>query len=619
MLDLPTITGCEITHLRCLVCAAGAVAIGLFGPVHNATAQESPAGKPVSYPVVQPLPSAESLQLNAALARLGRNPRDLDALADAGAAALGMGDVDAALGFFRRADQISSSNPRVKAGLASALVRKGDPFAAIPLFDAAEKAGAKAATLAADRGLAYDLVGDNATAQRLYGLALAAGQNGEVTRRLALSQAISGDRRAADATLLPLLRDQDKAAWRTRAFALAIVGQTDEAVRLAKTILPERLATEMAPYLRYMPRLTPAQMAAAANLGTFPRASEIGTDDPRVAQYAATGARRPALASADAGLVPQGAPLGAASGSGTGSTKRDGKRDSKQAERSKSSSSKRQASQERAAPPEPQPERKAGLAAEPELAVAAPVTRPAAPAPARAPVSAVPPAAQGATSAGSASAARAAAALAAATPATATSATATPSTPAAPATPATNAAPPPANRSGFDLAAMPNSAASGSMADRPGPAADTGARAERSLSEIFSDLGQPSTNPVPAAGAVDIRRIKPAEPKAEPPPKPAKPPPPSHPSRIWVQLGVGRDKAAMAFDWRRLVRKAPDALRNQKPYVSRMGQTNRLLAGPFESEKAAGAFLATLRKAGFDDPYVWTSPAGQVVDALPEK
>jgi hypothetical protein len=72
----------------------------------------------------------------------------------------------------------------------------------------------------------------------------------------------------------------------------------------------------------------------------------------------------------------------------------------------------------------------------------------------------------------------------------------------------------------------------------------------------------------------------------------------------------------MAFDWRRLTRKAPDAFRGRKAYVSEMGQTNRMLTGPFESRKAANDFLAELAKAGQDGPYLWISPAGQVVDPL---
>ena len=121
-------------------------------------------GDVLAQPVVQSVPDGGSRMLNAALARLARDPRDLAALIDAGNAALQMGDVDAAVGFFSRADQLSPNNMRVKAGLAGALVRSENPYDAIPLFTEAERAGAMDAMLLSDRGLAYDLVGDNTTA-----------------------------------------------------------------------------------------------------------------------------------------------------------------------------------------------------------------------------------------------------------------------------------------------------------------------------------------------------------------------------------------------------------------------------------------------------------------------
>ncbi|MCB2061614.1 MAG: tetratricopeptide repeat protein [Novosphingobium sp.] len=607
-------------RLRRLACAASALALGCAGASGQAIAQDS--GKSVSYPVVQPLPSRQSLQLNAALSKLGRNPRDLDALIDAGNAALAMGDVDAAFGFFGRADQISSANPQVKAGLASAMVRKGDPVGAIALFDQAEKAGAKASEIAPDRGLAHDLIGDSVSAQRLYHLALTAGPDDEITRRLALSLAISGDRPGMEMTLLPLLRKQDKGAWRTRAFALAIMGRTDEAVRLAKTILPERLATDMAPYLRYMPRLTPAQQAAAANLGDFPRASEIGRDDPRIAQAASEAAKKPVLASADAGLVPRGAPLGVGENA-KGTARQDSSRqEKKEGSRSRPASSSKKAAVQ-TAPPEPQPARQAGPIVEPVLALAP--SKPPQPAAAASAPEADTSSAELAPASGVVQAettAKAPATLVASQPEAATE-PGKGTLPAAGATPAAKPVPGP----GFDLAGLPNSRVSGPAGEPPlqsqqeTVAADPLPDASEeplSLAEAFGDLGKPVTSAAPAAGAVDIRKITPAKPppppvKAEPP----KPPPPSHPSRIWVQLGIGRDKAAMAFDWRRLARKAPEVFHGRKPYVSEMGQTNRMLTGPFESAAAANKFIGELREADIDGPYVWTSPAGQVVDALP--
>ena len=230
--------------------ASLALAALLAGP-SQAWAQQDDADElePVSRAVVQPLPSQQSYQLNAALTRLAANPRDIGALIDAGNAALTLGDNDAALGFFGRADQLSPNDLRVKGALASALVKNEDPFAAIPLFDAAERAGARDGSLAGDRGLAYDLVGDNLNAQRYYRQALAsAPSNDEIVRRLALSLAIAGDRKGSEATLLTQLRRNEPAAWRTRAFVLAILGDTEEAVKIATGTMPRDLSDAMVPY-----------------------------------------------------------------------------------------------------------------------------------------------------------------------------------------------------------------------------------------------------------------------------------------------------------------------------------------------------------------------------------
>jgi len=624
---------------------AGAAFCVLSGASGESFAQQRVRpGEVVSQPVVQPLPNQDNQRLTAALSRLGRNPRDLDALIDAGNSALALGDVDAATGFFRRADQVSANDPRVKAGLGGALVRSGNPLDAIPLFDAAEQAGAQTVTLAADRGLAYDLIGDNATAQRLYRMALARADSDEVTRRLALSLAIAGDRRGTEAALLPLLRKQDKPAWRTRIFALAILGQADEAIRTARTILPEQLADSMSSYLRYMPQLTKAQQAAAANLGSFPRASEIGRDDPRLAQFLAGAARLPSVASADAGLIPKGEPLGLASRSRAERTAGQPARAPRVAARNAAASQPARPAA-RVAPPEPQPTRDF---AEPAPAVAA-----ARPAPV--PQSMGKPVTASGSSAvprlaAMASPSQAPKPVAAPAPA---SAAAKPSAPPA-GTPAITPASTPSGtpsgtgaKPGFDLARLPQSQAPPPAAQpaplqpaptqrppaadavappqappaapvaAPVPAGSGGAAARVSLADAFSDLGAPVARGAPVApGAVDIRRITPAKPKPPEKPAAAKPSPPSHPSRIWVQIGVGRDRKALATDWKRYLRQVA-ALKGRSGYVSDMGRTNRLLVGPFDSAAKAGKFVADLRGSELDGAYVWTSPAGQVVDTLP--
>ncbi|QDK31844.1 SPOR domain-containing protein [Sphingomonas sp. IC081] len=624
------------------------ILVSVLGPL-PAMAQGAPV---VARPVVQALPSADSQRLSAALARLARSPRDAAALQDAADAAKALGDYDAAIGFYRRADEITPNNARVKAGLAGALAMNGDPVSAIPLFAEAERAGAPPSQIAVDRGLAYDLVGANVTAQHYYTMALTASSGNEEARmRLALSQAIAGDSAAAQATLMPLLQKQDKPGWRARAFALAIAGDTQQAIEVSNSILPSQLAQNIAPYLRYMPRLTRAQQAAAANLGKFPRASEIGRDDARVSAYATQ------LAASEAAAAPRPAPQAA----GAKPAARGGRKPVTAAPVASSA-------------PTPAPAR--ADAARVAAATAGTVrTEPPRTAPAARDVGGELPPVKGAK-------------VAAGGP-VATTAPSTVTTPAA-------------GAQGFDLARVSDSAAGASPArtatpevppsvpvrqaaaepapvpsapPRPQPAPAQSAPAkitaaeappeagghQLSLAEIFADLGKPTMQTAPAAGAVDIRQIEPARPAPPPPPKveakadprsegkaddkpemvvngkraakpaakpvakaavpakPKKPVPPPQPSRIWVQIGVGRNKDAIAFDWRRYLKQAPALFKGHQPYVSEMGRTNRVLIGPFATQKAANAFLASAKKQGFDDALPWTSDEGQVVDVLPVK
>lgn len=131
-----------------------------------------------------------------------------------------------------------------------------------------------------------------------------------------------------------------------------------------------------------------------------------------------------------------------------------------------------------------------------------------------------------------------------------------------------------------------------------------------SMADAFGDFARPAASAAPAPGAVDIRRVAPLRPAT------AKPAVPAHSSRIWVQVATGRNKQALGFDWRRMVKADAAVFRARKPFVTAWGQTNRLLTGPFETEAAANAFLTQLRRADIDGAFLWTSPAGQIVDAL---
>lgn len=560
----------------------------------------------VSRAVVQPLRPPAAEDLNAALRRLARNSQDFAALVDAGTASLELNDIEASIGFFGRADQLRAGDPRVKAGLAAAYLRADRPLEALQLFAEAERAGQIPIALAADRGLAHDLVGDNAAAQAQYRAALARGRNDEVVRRLALSQAIAGDRRGFEATLFPLLERRDLAAYRARAFGLAVLGEEAEAVAIVEAVMPREMADRVAAYLRFMPRLTRAQQAAAANLGHFPRAAQIGRDDPRLAQYGGRSSASPGRA--DSRLAPAGEPLGPRQASeDTRSQRRRPDRGSSTTERSRTTREARatqiaqaetaraSGTPTRAIPPvvvRPEP----ATVRDPAPSAASPPPPPPPPPPAPSPpppeprpsisIDLPPAAAQSATS--------------------------------------------PAPGPGFDLARVGNGPAvdvqpalilpSPSETPTSQPVARTVTETvpppgPASVADAFADLAlAPAPPPTSATGAVDITAIK-VRREAEQPPEPPKPAKPVHPSRRWVQVATGKDLKALAFDWRRFGRKAPDLLAKRTGFTTPWGESRRLLTGPFESDRAAQTFVTDLKAAGLD-AFTFSSDEGQEIAPL---
>ncbi|MEO0906859.1 MAG: tetratricopeptide repeat protein [Pseudomonadota bacterium] len=458
--------------------------------------------------VVQPLPAPQVQRLNRALVELARRPNNVAAMIEAGEAAFGVGDLDAARGFFARAVEFDPANGAAKLGLARVYLQQGRPLDAIPLFNSARTSGVPADDVLTDQALAFDMLGDQASAQAAYlGVLERNPSDNEARRRWAVSQAISGNEAGFYNALGPLLAQGDKAALRARAFGLAILGQPERAQAIAQGAMPGEMGARMAPYLAYMERLTPAQQAAAANLGIFPRAADIGRDDPRFARFADENA-------ADALLEPRGAPLGAPANSAVSQ-------------------------------PVVQPV--------PERAVQSTPTPPAPTPPA--PTLAAP-------------------TLAAPTPVP----TQTPS-------------------------ASPASAAPAALA---------------SVDDAFADISVSAAGDPPAlaangangpnGGAVDITAIDiPREVEA--------PPEPVHPRRIWVQVATGRDLDALAFDWRRLVRRAPDLLGDFEPHVTRWGVANRLLAGPVDSDAAARDLINALAGKGIKT-FAYTSPEGTQIQLL---
>lgn len=493
--------------------------------------------------IVQPLPRAEAGDLNSALRRLSRNPSDLDALVAAGEASAALNDFDAAEGFFARALAVAPANGAALMGMARVHLDDGKPIEALDYFARAEAAGISPAAMAGARGFAYDLVGDPARAQAHYRQALAARDEPEVRRRLAVSLAISGQRQAFEDAIYPLLSANDRSAFRARAFGLAILGEQEEAVVIAETMLPTDLALRLAPYLRYMPRLTAAQQSAAANLGVFPRASEIGRDDAAIAAYAAQGQR--IARNADSALTPSGQALGQQPNSSTAAPRQA------EAENRRRSRPDRRVSPMAATRGNTRDERPAK----------SPTTN-ANPAPANSPPASIP----------------AEAAPAVAQPVVVASA----------------AEQPPR------------------IATIEVPASEPAREQQRvDLADAFADFGSvPASTAARMADAVDITSIEPPREKEQ-----AEPPKPVHPARHWVQVATGRDLAALKFDWRRIARTAGAGLGEKGPFVAPWGQANRLLAGPYESAKAAREKVNELKELGVDS-FPFASAEGEKVTPL---
>lgn len=262
----------------------------------------------IAVPLTAQTPADPAAQLSTSLLILSQNPRDLDALIGAGMGAIAVGDGNAALSFLARAEEQSPRNGRIKAALGSALVLLERPGEALKLFAEASALGIPDVDIARDRGLAYDLRGDSRRAQRDYLIANRFAPEDETTRRLALSYGISGDKAHALSLLDPLLHKQDQAAWRARAFVLAMNGDMAGAEDVARQVMPMGSET-MSGFLRKLATLNAAERALAVTFGTMPsdgtRYAAVETGDPFRPAGGSVGS------GVSAGLVPAGDPLGA--------------------------------------------------------------------------------------------------------------------------------------------------------------------------------------------------------------------------------------------------------------------------------------------------------------------
>jgi Flp pilus assembly protein TadD len=239
---------------------------GALAACASALVTAAPAAAQGSYSQYDESPAA-------ALARyvrtLASDPKDFDSLIGAGKAALALDDPLAAAGFFARADEVNPRSPLPQAGMGAVSVANGEPQAALPYFKRAQQLGLPVASFACDRGLAYDLLGQQPQAQADYRLALSGRDVDEARRRLALSLAISGDRNGAIQTLAPLSAKGDAGVPRIRAFVLALTGDSNSAMKVIDAVMPGSWA-RVAPFVQRLPGLSAGQKAAAVNLGIFP-------------------------------------------------------------------------------------------------------------------------------------------------------------------------------------------------------------------------------------------------------------------------------------------------------------------------------------------------------------
>lgn len=576
---------------------------------------------------------AGAADLRAAMRRISFNPSDADAMADAGNASLALGDANAALNFFTRGNALRPGNSRIVSGLATATVLTENPFEALRLFDQAVRLGANERSIALDRALAFDLLGNFGRAQQDYQLARTASTLDDLIIRQAVSLSLGGQKEAADAMLVPLLQRNSVPAWRARAFMLAARGEVRESSKVAQGFMDASSAIRMERFFRLMPSLTDAQKAAAIHLGHFPTRQAVGRDSEQVRRVASTLPQTPVV-SGNNRLIPSGAALGPKAASPRDSKnapKADLQRDRIAQERGEipavavntpeaqrlpnTDTSRLGTATARTKTEETQTSRIASLSNNaqpvPETArtlVSATLPPPAStltppPFPAQAqntPVAAEPqPKPAGIMSAPTATASA--------------SAVITPQTP----------------QSGGSMAEpLPTSQAPAVAGQTPETAlAVPVGSSSYDLGAIVGAIDIPESEQRPSQVPVDLKKLKPLAPKATAESiKVAKVDPKiaakakaekDHPARYWVQIATGNANA-MGPDYRKLVKTYSALLKARNPYTSQWGRTDRLLIGPFPDLKAAKKWEGDYKKAG-GDAFMWKSEIGEVVNPLKTK
>lgn len=573
----------------------------LLGASTSLGAQALPAGD-----AAKPLDPAAQLSEN--LKALARDPFNVDALLLAGGGALAVGDPNAAFGFFARAEELSPDNYRAKMGLGSALTQMEKSGEALRAFDEAIRLGAPEADLLADRGLAYDLAGDPKKAQRDYLAALKTRPSDEVTRRLALSLGVAGDRDSALARLEPLIKQNDQGAWRARAFILAMNGDSAGAEKIVRMVAPADMAQSLTGFMQRLPSLTIGAKAAAVHFGTLPASGQgpqmasledefRPVDRAAVASLTSVELERKAVAAnapeprqsrrqvreakandkvAQAASVPTRSIQIASQTSSEAAKPATPDTDD--------SSVIVAAAQEPTKAPAPSGARPGPLfevaAARPKQSMAVVMGPPAstAPAPIPSPIAGPMPAPQDPVPQAPVVQREIAVAVANTPP----------------------AAPPPAARTLADLVRTLE------LEEESAPVALPDAEKLRVL-RIAAQRKAAAEEKARLEKAAEDRRIAEEAAKAR-----------RNPARTWVQIATGRNTDALPRTWRQIRDSAPKALDGQRAWYVSFRQTNRLLVGPVRSSSAARDLVNDLAREGVQAT-IFSSEAGQEIERLSGK
>ncbi|MGB5077271.1 MAG: SPOR domain-containing protein [Sphingorhabdus sp.] len=608
---------------------------------------------------------AGAVELRAAIRRIAQNPNDADALADAGNASLALGDANAALNFFTRANVIRPKNGRIVSGLATATVRTENPFEALRLFDDAVRLGVSERSIAADRALAFDLLGNFGRAQQDYNLARTAATSDDLLIRQAISLSLAGQKEEADGMLVPLLQRNSVPAWRARAFMLAARGDFRESTKVTQGFMETASAQRMERYLRLMPNLTSAQQAAAIHLGHFPASHNVGRDSDQVRRVA--GNIVPVdLPKSESRLIPTGAPLGPKTGTGKLSRedkkslrereqrtkkqaaikvatanipdairlpKTDNSRLGTQTARAKIEESNNSAVLVTKVTELPAPE-----VARPLVNVAPPVSAESAMGPSRSqvaqPVGAKPVWAPGASGslpgpaplpnlANPSTPSLAGNVI----PASAESQLDRPDAQSIAAATTATLQGPGSNGDPISTAGVQSISRGEAVAVPVIPVPVASVAHSFDLAAIVGAIEIPESEQRPSAIPVDLKKLKALPPKptsneasgksVKSDAKAGKPALPSYPPRQWVQVATGAE-SALDFDFKRLTKKNPELFKGRSGWTSAWGKTARLLVGPFADPKEAKKWEADFRKAG-GNGFVWKSEEGTVVTKLKVK